>query len=89
MQYGTVATGGSQVRRHVRPHVLHSEVRPAGQIHPSSSILNWKGDPKRAFQTLKSSKGRPLRLAARWTARHYAIGVSPRSERTDWLEHRQ
>ena len=37
----------------------------------------------------KRSKEGPLRLAARWTARHYAIGGSPRSERTDWLEHRQ
>ena len=73
MQYGTVVTGGSQVRRHVRPHVLHPEVRPAGQIHPSSSILNLKGDPSRAFQTPKRSKGGPLRLAARWTTRHYAI----------------
>jgi hypothetical protein len=33
-----------------------------------------KGDPSRAFQTPKRSKGGPLRLAARWTARHYAIG---------------
>ena len=44
---------------------LDPEVRPAGQVHPSSSILNRKGDPSRAFQTPKEAKeGRyVLRLA--------------------------
>ena len=58
MQYGTVATGGSQVRRHVRPHVLHPEVRLASRPGPPLQLhLELEGRPQARLPDAEKKQG--------------------------------
>ena len=58
MQYGTVATAGSQVRRHVRPHVLHPEVRPVSRPDPPFELhLELEGRPQARLTDAEKKQG--------------------------------